>query len=265
MKATRLYRRLIGVSIRGQMQYRLSVAMRTVGGLLLTSGEFLAIWALFARFGSLGQWSLAEVSVFYGLVNTAFAVSKTITTGIEHVSALVRSGGFDRILLRPRSTALQLLGNEFSIRQTGRLAQGLTVLPYGLITTSAPTVATAFLLPWALTGAVSLFGALALLEACLSFKTIEALEVANIFTYGGASAAGYPMAIFERWFRRFFFFVIPLGAVSYYPALILAGTPDPLGGPSWIGWLTPLAGFASLALALMVWRRALRWYSSTGS
>ena len=38
--------------------------MMTAGNLLVTGIEFLAIWALFARFGSLQDWTLPQVAVF---------------------------------------------------------------------------------------------------------------------------------------------------------------------------------------------------------
>jgi len=87
----------------------------------------------------------------------------------------------------------------------------------------------------------------------------------NIFTYGGAEAGQYPFSIYARWFRRVFTFVVPLGAVSYYPVVTILGIPDPIGAPRWVGWCTPAAGFAFLLVALAVWTRGVRWYASTGS
>ena len=37
---------------------------------------------------------------------------------------MVASGDFDRLLVRPRSTVLQLLGQELALRRLGRLVQG---------------------------------------------------------------------------------------------------------------------------------------------
>ena len=54
----RLYFRLLGVSLRGQMQYRASFLMLAAGQFLITGMEFVGIWALFDRFGSLRGWSL---------------------------------------------------------------------------------------------------------------------------------------------------------------------------------------------------------------
>ncbi len=261
-----LYRRLVGVSIRSQLQYRLSFVMQTIGHLLLTGGEFLALWALFARFGSMDGWELGQVCVFYGITNVAFALASAATAGFDRVGELIRLGEFDRVLLRPRSTVLMLLGHEFTMRRAGRLVQGIAVLAYGLAASGAmPAVATAALVLWTVVGSVSLFLGLRVLQACVAFRTVESIEIMNVFTYGGVTTASYPFAIFVDWFRKLFTFVVPLAAVSYYPGLAMMRVSDPLGAPPWVGWVSPLAGVAFLALALALWRHALRWYSSTGS
>ena len=40
----------------------------------------------------------------------------------------IKTGHFDRLLLRPRSTILQLAGHELALRRIGRFVQGLIVL-----------------------------------------------------------------------------------------------------------------------------------------
>jgi len=99
--------------------------MMSVGNLAITAIEFLGIWALFSRFGSLGEWTLPEVALFYGMVHMAFAISEAAARGFDILHRQVRSGDFDRILLRPRSTVLQVMGLEFQLLRVGRFTQGL--------------------------------------------------------------------------------------------------------------------------------------------
>ena len=90
-------------------------------------------------------------------------------------------------------------------------------------------------------------------------------EIVNTVTYGGMETAQYPMAIYARWFRRFFTFVIPLACLNYFPAVGITGGSDPLETPVWVPWLSPLAGPLFLYGALHVWRFGVRRYRSTGS
>ena len=63
------------------MQYRASFAMLTFGQLAITVIDFLAVWALFSRFGSLRGWRLPEVAILYGMAHTAFALAEGFGRG----------------------------------------------------------------------------------------------------------------------------------------------------------------------------------------
>ena len=178
----------------------------------------------------------------------------------------MKNGDFDRLLLRPRSTVLQLFGHELTLRRMGRLAQGLAVLVFALSTLdmvwSSPRIA---LLLLAVAGGVCLFIGLMILEATSAFWTTESLEVWNAFTYGGVTMSQYPLEIYRPWFRRFFIFVIPLGCINYLPGVAILGRPDPLGTPLLLQWMAPLVGPLFLLICLQVWRFGVRHYQSTGS
>src|SRR2546423_14338654 len=107
------------------MQYRASFLMLAAGQLLITGIDFLGIWALFSRFGSLRGWRLPEVALFYGVTNVAFAIAEAFGRGFDQFSNLVKSGDFDRLLLRPRGTAFQVAGMELQLMRCGRLIQGI--------------------------------------------------------------------------------------------------------------------------------------------
>jgi ABC-2 type transport system permease protein len=263
--ACHLYRRYLGVSLRGQMQYRASFLLLALGELVGTAIEFAGIWALFSRFGNLRSWRLPEVALFYGAVHVAYALGAALATGFDTFDQLVKSGDFDRLLLRPRSTVLQLAGQDLALRRLGRFTQGLIVLVWAGSALHLPwTPGRLGLLVAAIAGAACLFYGLIVLQATLAFWTIESLEVMNILTYGGVETASFPLAIYERWFRRFFTFAVPLGCVCYYPMLAVLDKPDPWGAPAWVGWVSPLAGVLFLLLALRIWRLGVRHYCSTG-
>ena len=128
-----IYLRYIGVSIRGQMQFRASFIMESIGQFAFSGVIFLGIVVLFSRFDNLQGWSLPEVAFLYGLVNMAFAIADAACVGFDHFGTMVRSGDFDRLLLRPRSTALQLAGQELELRRVGRLAQGIVILVWASV------------------------------------------------------------------------------------------------------------------------------------
>ena len=261
-----LYLRYLTISIRSQMQYRASFVMLAIGHFLSNGIEFLAIWALFSRFGSLRGWTLAEVSLFYGIINIAFACAEGITRGFDTFADMVRTGEFDRVLLRPRSTALQIAGRECQLLRVGRLLQGLMVLIWAArslgVTWTLPRV---LLTIGAILGGACLFSGLFVLQATLCFWTTESLEIANTLTYGGVSSAQYPLTIYRPWFRRLFTFVVPLASVTYFPALAVLGRADPLGSSRLFQYMAPTIGVVFMVVCLQVWRIGVRHYHSTGS
>lgn len=267
MSSLGLFLRLVGASLKGQARYPAAAITRTIGQLAATAVELVAVWALFHRFGDVQGWTLGEVALFYGLVNIKFAIADALGRGFDVLGTeFVRSGDFDRLLLRPRPLALQLMGHDVRISRLGRLLQGVLVVV--LATQQAPIewrAATTALALFAIAGGVALFFGILVLQGTLSIWTVESLEIANVLTYGSVQAAQYPLALYAAWFRRLLTFAVPLACVSYYPVLAMLGRADPLGAPAWVGWVSPAAGFAFLWASFGVWRLGLRHYASTGS
>jgi ABC-2 type transport system permease protein len=262
-----LYLRYLGISARGQLQYRSAVVLSALAQTLIIAVEFVGVWGLFQRFGQLPGWSFAQVAFLYGFANGSFAVADGLTTGFDRFGAQqVRTGDFDRLLLRPRSTLLQLAGHEFALKRVGRFASGAAVLIWAgaqLGLDWGP--ARVLLLAFALLGAVSFFCGIIVLQATLSFWTVESLEIMNVLSYGGVETAQYPMTLYTPWFRRFFTFVVPLACVVYFPLVHVLDVNDPLGSPRWAQVLAPLAGPLFLGASLQIWRLGVRRYTSTGS
>jgi ABC-2 type transport system permease protein len=248
------------------MAYPASFLMGMLGQLLATGIEFAALWMLFDRFGSLQGWTLGEVALFYGLAHCGFALCDFVGAGFDQAGELIRRGELDRLLLRPRSTVLQMLAFDFPLRRCGRLLQGLAVLIWAICWGGAGIEPIAWLLiPLIVCAAGMLFLGLLVLQATLSIWTVQTLELVNCTTYGGVFAAQHPFAIYGTLFRWFFTAIVPLACVLYWPVLIVLGRGDPLGAPHWIGWLTLWAGPLFFGLTLVIWSQGLRRYTSCGS
>ncbi len=228
------------------MQYRASFLLMSFGHFVTTGVEILGVWALFDRFGNLTPWTLPQVAFFYGVVNISFAFTDALARGFDLFGAqFIKTGNFDRVLLRPRSTVLQLAGHEFTLFRVGRLLQGVIVLVWACAAAGARLGRRArlALLAFTLLATFLFFYGLVILGAVMSFWTTESLEIMNMLTYGGVETAQYPMAIYQKYFQRFFTFVVPLAMVTYFPILAMLDMPDPLGSTRAMQIVAPLAGF----------------------
>lgn len=259
----RLYMKYLGIMFKSQMQYRASFWMLCMGQFLIPFSVFAGFYFMFARFGDLRGWSFYEASLCLGVIQLAYSIAECFARGFDFFSSLVVSGEFDRILVRPRSTVVQVLGSKFEFSRIGRMLQGAIVLGIAVwnleVEWNPVKVVTLVLM---VAGSVIIFSGIFILAATMCFWTVQALEIANIFTDGGREMAKYPLHFYERWVTVFFTFIIPFGAVSYLPLLSIL---EKTQGNDWLYMIMPLASVLFLLPCLAMWTIGVRHYRSTGS
>lgn len=262
----RLYFKYIAMSVRAQMQYRGSFIILTLGSFAITFVEFISIAILFSRFGTLDGWTLAEVALCYGMVAISFGFSEAFGRGFDVFARQVITGDFDRTLLRPRTTALQVLGTDFQLMRSGRMLQGAALFVWASVTIGIDwDINKIALVLVSITGGVMIFTGLLIMQAAMCFWSTQSLEMMNSFTYGGVEATQWPVSIYLRWFTNFFIFIIPLACVNYFPVLAVLDKPDVLGFPQWFQWISPLTGYLFFSISLLIWNHGVSHYRSTGS
>ncbi|MBT2729683.1 ABC-2 family transporter protein [Bacillus sp. ISL-75] len=259
----RIYFKYLLILFKSQMQYRTSFWLLTLGQFFIPFSIFAGLYFLFERFGQIKGWQFFEVALCFGIIHMAFALSECFARGFDAFSSLVRNGDFDRLLVRPRSTFIQVLGSKFEFTRFGRLLQSTIVLVGALIHLNIEwSMVKAVTLMLMIVSGVLIFTGIYILAATLCFWTIEGLEVVNIFTDGGREMAQYPLNIYQKWVARFFTFVIPFGTVNYLPLLYILGKS---GGTEIFYMLIPAAGSLFILPCLLVWQVGVKHYRSTGS
>ncbi len=245
------------------MQYRTSFWLLSFGQFFIPFSVFAGLYFLFERFGQLSEWNFFEVALCFAVIHMAFAISECFARGFDVFSSLVGNGEFDRLLVRPRSTVVQVLGSKFEFTRFGRLIQSLLVLGWAVTNLSIEwSIIKGFTLLLMIVSGVFIFAGIFILAATMCFWTIQGLEVVNIFTDGGREMAQYPLNIYQKWVTRFFTFVIPFGCVNYLPLLFILDKTD---GNELLYMLSPLAGIIFILPCLLVWQFGVKHYRSTGS
>lgn len=263
----RLYQRLISMELRAQAQYKINLAIDIATYFCITSLEFVAILIIFGSFPSLLGWSIGEVALLAALTSISFGLAEMFGAGIDAFDITIRRGEFDRIMLRPLSAFIQVIGSDFRLRRLGRITQGIIAflvalhLLHGLIWTPLKLI---ILLISLLSGAV-IFISILLLGATLCFWTVETTELTNILTYGGREMLTYPITIYNRPLQGFFLFVVPLAFGTFVPTCYLLGRPLPFGLSPELAFAAPLAALIFALFAGTIWQLGVRHYSSTGS
>jgi ABC-2 type transport system permease protein len=262
----RIYAKLVGAQGRAQASYRTSFWLDLIGSSIIVGADLLTVIVIFSRVPALGGFSVSQTLVFFGIALTAFSLADLVVGNIERMRTYVRMGTLDAMLIRPLGLLPQLLANDVGFRRAGRVIYAVAVyavaLSYAGVEWTTSRVVLTITAP--IFGAL-FFAAFFVATATVAIWWVESGELANALTYGGRDYASYPITIYSGWFRKMFAFGLGFAFVAYYPGLALLGDPDPLGGPVWLGWASPLVGVAASAVAALIWRTGVRHYRSTGS
>ncbi|WP_394815801.1 ABC transporter permease [Streptomyces gibsoniae] len=262
----RAYQLITAMWIRSTMAYRASFVMTTLGNLVATALDFVAILLMFSRVDVLGGYRLPEVAFLYGLASTAFGFADLAIGSMDRLGRRVRDGTLDTLLVRPAPVLAQVAADRFGLRRLGRVTQGACVLGYALsVLDVAWTPLKVAMIPLALLSGGLIFCALFVAGAAFQFVAQDASEVQNSFTYGGQTLLQYPPTVFAKELVRGVTFVLPLAFVNWLPALYVLGRPYPLDLPTWVAFTPPLVAAGCCAAAGLAWRAGLRSYRSTGS
>ena len=266
MDTLRLYGRSMAMLIKSQLQYPVSFLMQTLAQLVMEGGEMLAVILLIDRFDRMNQWGPGDLYFFFGLMSVSFYLTEIFGRGITgNFPYLVRSGQLDTILLRPRGVLTQVLCSAADPRRITCIAVGVVSMVIGSsLSAIAWTPVKALLLAESIFCSGWLLMGLFMIEAILCIHSVKSIEITNAITYGGRSACEYPSDIYPRWLRVLFTVIAPFALVLHVPASMILEKPL-FGWPVWAAFLTPLAGPAVFGIMYLLFRKAMKYYRSTGS
>lgn len=262
----RAYRLLMGAALRSQLQYRGNLLLTFAGGVAFQGIGLVFVWVVVARFGAIGGWSMAELAFLYGMRLTAHGLWMIPSSQLFRLDLTLRTGEFDRYLIRPSGPLLQLLCREVNLATFGDLATGVVILSAAASRIGLSTSPLAlFYLLLALCGGALVEGSFQLAASALSFRLLSnqslRIFIDNIMNNFG----GYPLTIFPSATRFALTFLIPVAFVAYLPANLLLDRTDELELGPWLAFGAPLAGPLLIAFAYLFWRTQLRHYSSSGT
>ncbi len=218
---------------------------------------------MFSRFGSIGVWTVEKILFIYALAVTSFGLAETFFRGFDYFPwKMIRSGDFDRLLLRPRSLVAQVAGSYFHIHRLARVVSGCCAMVWCINKMKASLSLLDFMtLLVALFSGFLIYAGVFIFTSGIAFFTIKALDWIYIFTNASYQITRCPIEYMPRPLRYLFTFFVPMLLISYYPAAAVFGW----GEPYYMAFLSLPASIVFLQLSLAVWRFGVCHYQSTGS
>ncbi len=222
----------------------------------------LAVYLIFRNIPRLAGWSFHEILFLYGFSLAPMALFNLISINLWYFSGrYIIEGNFDRVLLRPLSPLFQILFEQLRLESLGDLALGLFIM-WTASRHIEPAVGWAgwiFLAFAAICGAI-IYVAVFLTLISMSFWMEDRVGIGPPI-YNLLAFSRYPMDIYHGFLKFLLSWIVPFAFASYYP---VAGALK--GGSFRVhAALLPLVTAAALAVAIWVWSRGVRNYSSTGS
>lgn len=262
----RTYFMLLKAYTKGQMSYRSSYLYEMFGMAVLTLFHILSIYFLFQNFQTVGGWQFWEVVYLYGLTTVSMGIAQLMASGLNHIPEFVRTGEFDRYLIRPISPLVHVLPYSFALHRVGRVIQGLLAVVIALYLRGIDFgLYELWIVSTTLFSVAIVYFSLFLIGATCTFWTVQSAELFNAFTYGGLEMSKYPVAIYQPWLRFIFIFLVPVGFVTYFPSVALFQKADVLNFPVFFQYISPLVAIIFLIVAHRFWKFGIKHYQSTGS
>lgn len=257
----KLYGHYVMLHVKSMMQYKISFFLSVLGQFLVSFNIFLGIFFMFRRFSSVDGFCYSEVLLCFSIMLMEFSLAESFARGFDEFPSLVKSGEFDRVLIRPRGTIIQVLGSKFELTRCGRILQAIVMFVYGICKSNIEwNVLKVFTIICMLVGGTALFAGLFLIYAALSFFTLDGLEFMNIFTDGAREYGKYPIGVYGKKMLWLCTFIIPYALVQYYPLIYLIGRRQ---SAVWV--FVPLLAMLFLIPCLALWKFGVRRYQSSGS
>lgn len=243
------------------MEYRVNFLIGASSTILLQVSGLLTIWVVMSQIPSLNGWSLYQILLIYGMITLAKSINHMFADNLWTIGRqYIRSGAFDRFLVRPIDPLFHLLADRFCHDGIGNFLVGSSLIIISMQQLNIPwSAANIFFILLAGLSGGAIFIALNLITGTSAFWLMDAVPVMRV-VFDNHLFAQYPLNIYPKAIGILLTWIIPYGFASFYPASQLMGLPA--GNLAWIG---PVIAVVLLLIGYRVWLVGLHHYSGTGS
>lgn len=256
----KLIGKYLGMYFKSQLEYKSSFILTCIAQLLTLSLSSFMVFILMDKFHFLDNYDIYELMLGISIVQFGFSFSECFMRGFDKFSEVIKVGGLDLMLIRPRNIYVQVFGSNIELTKLSRVLGSLVLFIIAISNIDSITWYGVLYLFLLLVGSSMIYAALFIFSACFCFKTVEGLEFMNIFTDGSREFGQYPVGLFRREVILVFTFLIPLACVNYYPISYILGKSDNI-------WylISPLMTVILFIMSIITFNRCIRHYEGTGS
>ncbi|UOF00698.1 ABC transporter permease [Bdellovibrio reynosensis] len=259
-KYLKLYLALFRTSFIADLEYRVNFLTRIVTDIFWYMAQILTYEVLFHHTEKIGDWNLAQMRVFLGIVFVVDGIYMIIfSENLDSFSEKVRKGDLDLLLAKPVNSQFMLSLQKASTAMIGNLLLASGWFIYSLV--HYPDFQWIRLL-WLLVLIPCGLAALYTVRFMIASTAVIFARSENLqFIWFQLYRLGMrPDSIYVPWFKWILLTALPVGVIASVPSRALLEAPDYL-----------LFGWAILLSVILIyssnkfWKYALKFYSSASS
>lgn len=262
VRVFKIYSIFVKQEVKCFLEYKSDLFLGLIGFFLGQGSTIVFINILFSTVPDLVGWSFWEVVFIYGFSLVPKGVDHLLFDNLWSVSSnIIRTGDFDKYLIRPINTLFYVMVERFQIDAFGEIITGVVLVciaAYKLSLTISIlyVVLGVFVMPFA----TLIYTGIKIITASASFwlkkseNIVYAVYMVNDFTK-------YPITIYNCFIKVIVSYVVPFAFASYYPAVYFLTKDNFVFN---IG-ITIFISIFLMLIGVWIWKVGIRQYESSGS
>lgn len=259
------YLTLFGVQVRTSvaqaMAYRANFIIEGVMAIAWVAIALLPLFVLFSQRTSVAGWDRPSALIVMAYFMAVKAVMEGwVSPSLVSLVEKIRTGAFDYVLLKPVDAQFMISSSKYEPWNIFDLLGAIGIAIYAFVERGyGPSLGEVGLgLVLFIAGVLAMYS-LWIVCAAASFWVVR---LDNLVYLLGAifDTARWPVHVFRGAWRIVFTFVIPVAVMTTFPAMALLGRLS-----AQTALLTIGGSFAMLVISRIIWRAAIRNYTSASS
>jgi ABC-2 type transport system permease protein len=255
-----IYKKATLLNLSNWMTYRSSFIFFLIGIVVFNLFGPILAYIIYSNNLTFPGWTLYQIYVLIGSLTILTGLGWYFTGAITWISeGLIRKGKFDTMLIHPFAPLKLLILKNPDVGSISELCFGSVLVIYAMFKIGATITSThvLFYLLTLLSGVMFLFST-NIIIAALNFYFVRVSSIQS-FVESMIGFSRYPINIYGPMGLFIFTFLFPIGLISYYPATALTGSAN-----FFIVVRSLLFGGGYLLFSLLLWRQAMKHYTSAG-
>lgn len=258
----KFYLKLQLVQLRTAIEYNSDFWIGIGGAALTQISGLVFLSALFSQIPEVEGWTVWEIALLYAMALIPKGITELLCDGPWSLRAMVNSGEFDRLLVRPIPPALQTATRIASIHGLGQTTLGIVVFVMASNRADLDwTVTKALFFGMILVSGTIMIGAINFLVNMIAFWEPSTQSAFPTLFSQMINFAKFPLDIYNVLIRGLITVLIPYAFITYFPALVLL---DKDSSVRWLGYLSPLAMLVVVIVTSVLWRLGVNRYQGVG-